>query len=351
MDVWNHPDFWSKLIGFGVVVALVVIGKLLMRLNERRRPEALRQASLHLGLTFRADDESLLKSFAAFSLFQGRSAKAKNFLRGSSGDREVVLFDAPNWSWNRLGPTVAAFRLSADVPEFSMKPEDPFYRVGEKFGMQKIDSETYQEFSKNYLIQGKREAAIREFFRPQVLRYFTQEKGWVLQGVAGWLLMYGRPGLRVAPQGLSAFLQQTRRIAHYFSEEPATELPSAPWCAEEIQEETIVYKNRGQGKRPSLFEPRAGFFLIALGVFAFIASITEAAWTGGYAGGLISAAFLLSWIGLAHVIRGTALVKYGGGFLMAFVALGIALVFLSVLRSESSEPTPEESTAQQATPY
>ncbi len=362
MDVWNDPDFWiNAIVGVGMA-ALVAIVRLLWRRSERKRTEAIRQASFYLGMTFLADDEDLVESFAAFPLFQeGRSKKAKNVLRGGSGDREVVLFDyASDWDNDRTTcRTVAAFRLSADVPEFSMYPKNILDRIGESFGRQYIDFETYQEFSRRYRLLGQKEAAIRELFRPQVLNYFTRERGWYLEGGLGWLLIYrasGKDDLRVAPQDLSAFLRKTTRIAHIFREEPATELPSAPFR----------YKNRGQGRQPSRFEPRgthipdayhaylkgrrAGFFLIALGVFAIIASMTEAAWTGGYAGQLLPAAFLLSWFGLARVIKGTFLVKFGGGFIVALIALGMTLVFLSATRSESGEPTPEESTPQQATP-
>ncbi len=124
-----------------------------------------------------------------------------------------------------------------------------------------------------------------------------------------------------------------------------------PFCAEEMQEGTILCKNCGQRQRPSHFEPRAGFFLVALGVSSFLASMTEAAWIGGYTGWwLLLSALLLTWFGLARVIRGSALAKYGGGFLVAFIAFGLTIGFLSRFRSESSEPTPEESTPQQATP-
>jgi hypothetical protein len=363
MDVWNHPDFWISLIVGGGLLALTAIFLVQWVRSQQKRPEAIRLASFRLGMTFLADDEGLVESFAAFPLFQeGRSSKtAQNVLRGSSGDREVVIFDyASDWNARRvICRTVAAFRLSADVPEFSMYPKNMLDRIGERFGWQYIDFETYQEFSRRYRLLGQKEAAIRELFRPQVLNYFTRARGWYLEGGLGWLLIYRaseKDDLRVAPQDLSAFLRKTTRIAHIFREEPAPELPSAPFR----------YKNRDQVRRPSLFEPRgthipdaydaylkerrAGFLFIALGVFAFIASMTEVAWTGGYAGWLIPAAFLLSWLGLASVIRGTSLVKIGGGFIVAFFALGISLVFLSAVRSEPSEPTPEESTPQQATP-
>lgn len=123
-----------------------------------------------------------------------------------------------------------------------------------------------------------------------------------------------------------------------------------PFCAKEMQEGTILCKNCGQRQRPSLSEPRAGFFLVALGICSFLASMTEAAWTGGYTGWwLLLSALLLTWLGLARVIRGTALVRYGGGFMVAFIAFGLTVGFLSRFRAESREPTPEESTPRQAT--
>ena len=340
MDFWNDPDFWINL-GFSAFVAILgFLGRHLLLRSERKRTEEIRQASFYLGMTFLADNEDLVRSFSAVPLFQeSRSKKAKNVLRGRSGDREEVLFDFEN-------KTIAAFRLSADLPRFSMCPEGILDKIGERFGMQDIDFETDQEFSRDYRLRGKEEAAIRELFRPLVLKFFTQEIGWYLEGGAGWLLIYQateKKGPRVAPQDLSAFLQQTRRIAHIFGEEPATESASAPFWAEEIQ-------TRGQGLRPSLVERRAGFFLVAFSVLAFIASMQEAAWTGGYTGSLLLVALLLSWLGLASVIQGTGLVKYGGGFLVTFFAFAITVVFLSSLHSESSEPTPEEITPPPATP-
>jgi len=251
MDVWNHPDFWSRLIVGGGLLALFValFAYFLVQFAriQQKRTEAIRQASFRLGMTFLADDEGLVESFAAFPLFQeeGSSKTVQNVLRGSSGDREVVIFDytsvrnaGSSRSMRFICRTVAAFSLSADVPEVSMYPKNMLDRIGERFGWQYIDFETYQEFSRRYRLLGQKEAAIRELFRPLVLKFFTRETGWYLEGGLGWLLIYrasGKDDLRVAPQDLSAFLRKTTRIAHIFREEPATELQSAPFR----------YKNRG----------------------------------------------------------------------------------------------------------
>ena len=184
MDFWNDLAFWINL-GFSAFVAILgFLGQRLWLRSERKRTEEIRQASFYLGMTFLADDEDLVRSFAAVPLFQeSRSKKARNVLRGSSGDREEVLFDFEN-------KTIAAFRLSADLPQFSMCPEGILDKIGERFGMQDIDFETDKGFSRDYRLRGKEEAAIRELFRPLVLKFFTQEIGWYLEGGAGWLLIY-----------------------------------------------------------------------------------------------------------------------------------------------------------------
>ncbi len=218
LDAWSDV-WWLILPGAAAIFATVW---LVRRRNERERTEAIRQASLHLGMSFVAEDEGLAsQSFSGLPLFQkGDSTKTKNVLRGSSGDGEVVVCDydytvSHGETSNTFRQTVAAFRLRAELPDFSMSPENILHRIGEVFGMQDIDFETHPEFSRSYRLRGSDEAAIRELFGSAVLEHFTNERGWSLEGGGEWLVIY-RASKRVAPEDLAAFLQQTTGIARVF---------------------------------------------------------------------------------------------------------------------------------------
>ena len=234
-----HPDqsalepgaTWSSymLLGMGAVffgagaISAVSFGIVAPQLR-RRRTEALRQAASTLALTFLEEDKMLeQEAFFQFPLFQrGSSREIRNILCKDSATGKTILFDydfqeVSGKNSSQYCQTVAAFHLpNRNLPQFSLRPENVFDKIGEFFGRQDIDFESYPEFSKVYLLQGQLEPAIRKAFNFEVLQFFSQNPGWWLEGGGEWLVIY-LIKRQVKPEELNIFLQQTTQISELFS--------------------------------------------------------------------------------------------------------------------------------------
>jgi len=77
------------------------------------------------------------------------------------------------------------------LAEFYMQPENFFHRIGEALGMTSdIDFEEHVDFSYNYRLTGNDEDFIRHNFNDDVLRFFAIEKGWSMEGLGFYLILY-----------------------------------------------------------------------------------------------------------------------------------------------------------------
>ncbi len=182
---------------------------------EQQRTERLRQAADELGFEFSPAGDSVLESWLAkFRLFsQGHSRKLWNVLRGRTADLDVAVFDykytVGSGKNARTYKTSAACFRAEDlaVPEFGLRPEGFWLRVGAAvFGFQDIDFDTHPKFSRNYLLRGPDEEAIRAAFTPTVLDYYEDRPGLSTEG-AGNVLLFYRHGVRIDPADVRAFLE------------------------------------------------------------------------------------------------------------------------------------------------
>ncbi len=104
--------------------------------------------------------------------------------------------------------TVISFQSpQLTLPEFSLRPEHMFHRIGEKMGMQDIDFESHPRFSKRYLLQGPDEEAIRRLFTAEVLEFFEAREGASVEA-SGDHFTFFRANNRVKPQRIRAFMEE-----------------------------------------------------------------------------------------------------------------------------------------------
>jgi hypothetical protein len=101
------------------------------------------------------------------------------------------------------------FRVSNDLmlPAFHIFPERWYHRIRKWFGMQDIDFIAYPEFSRYYLLQGEQEDFITKFFQKDaVVGHFTKHKGWSIEAVGKYFVMY-HPGMLVPLRDMRGFIK------------------------------------------------------------------------------------------------------------------------------------------------
>lgn len=184
---------------------------------QKRRTEALRMACRMMG--FRFEETSEPDELDAFPLHNhGRSRKLINVLRGELGGRPATIGDYSYYvnsgkSGHRVSQTVVLFTTAmSGLPDFDLSPENVLHKLASVFGYQDIDFDTNEEFSKQYLLRGPDEDAIRRAFTPDALMLLAGQPGWTVQAAGGRLLVY-RSAKNADPAQLPSFAADALRMA------------------------------------------------------------------------------------------------------------------------------------------
>ena len=188
---------------------------------EQKRSAALADVALRMGFNFEAKvPKERLATLGPFHLFKrGHSRKARNLMRGKSGDAEVVVLDyqyttGGGKNSHTHNQTVAIYPgagSAAALPEFTLAPEHWWDKVGQVLGYRDIDFEASEEFSKHYLLRGPDETAIRAAFGMDTLGFFAQNQGWSVESAGGALAVY-RGDKRAKPEEMQPFVAETANV-------------------------------------------------------------------------------------------------------------------------------------------
>ena len=185
--------------------------------GKRRRTAALRMAALHLGMVFRAKDDSVLESpMADLPLFQpGFRRRVTNVIHGES----IGVFDYTFERWGEESSqvqTVAAIRLKGrPLTSFRLAPRDVLDGIRSLFGGEDLEFEEAPDFSNDYRLRGANAEEVRALFTIELRHLLVIGRGWSLEGRDDWLIAYRKHRL-VAPDHLSEFLQHARQIFEIF---------------------------------------------------------------------------------------------------------------------------------------
>lgn len=210
----------------GVALLVAVIG-ILVYLNERKRAERWQQAAAELAFEFLDKDEGLLAELGGFNLFsQGRRRKMRNLLRGTSSDTEVSIFDyrytvggGKNSTTHKQ--TAICFQSERlDLPDFELRPERWYHKIGTMFGYQDIDFSDFPEFSRKYILRGEDEQSVRDLFTAPVVEHFERLGGISAEGHGGRLVVY-RHSRRVKPADVREFLEECFGVYSVLTERTA----------------------------------------------------------------------------------------------------------------------------------
>ncbi|MFK7980720.1 MAG: hypothetical protein AB8G86_12115 [Saprospiraceae bacterium] len=195
--------------------------------SKSHRTEQLERIAKELELSFAAKDEfgliNLLKDFKLFR--RGGRKRITNIL----GEKEESLegdFRVFDYRYTiSTGKSSRTFRQTVffvqskklGLPEFYMQPEHFFYKIGNYLGIEDIDFEEFPQFSDQYWLKGKDEAAVRRSMNAEILHFFTIEKYWSLEGLNYFLIFYSKNKVLHGDQ-VKMLYHKGKQIVEMFSE-------------------------------------------------------------------------------------------------------------------------------------
>ena len=203
------------LIIGGVIafVGLIIAGTMMF---ERKRRDAMEGVANELSLTFFPKGEPTMQAaLGKLHLFdQGHSKKFMNMMTGSANGVEVAIFmyrykTGGGKHQHTHNQTVISFQ-SPDLmlPQFEIRPERLFHKIGKAFGYRDINFDSHPQFSKQYLLRGPNEDAIREFFDVDRLDFIEElPKGVCIEAQHNRLIFY-RGGKRLKPDQIRDFMAE-----------------------------------------------------------------------------------------------------------------------------------------------
>ena len=182
---------------------------------------ALISAELKLNF-FPKGSTSLFERLKPFYLFsKGRSRKIKNLMEGEANKVELAIFDyqyttGGGENSHTYRQSILFFRSpKLYLPDFSLRPENVFHKIGGAFGYKDIDFVTHPIFSKSYLLRGDNEAAIRGLFNNKLLNFIQSQQKISIEGSGDQLIFY-RNKNRVKPEEVESFMEEGFQVFGQF---------------------------------------------------------------------------------------------------------------------------------------
>lgn len=109
--------------------------------------------------------------------------------------------------------TLLYFKASLPIPNFTLHKEGFVDTLLALTGFNDIDFDDFPAFSYYYLLKGKHEDKVREFFTPALLRFFESNKGYHVECADNYVIIYKRKGL-LEPDDVHLMIQ----FAQHFTE-------------------------------------------------------------------------------------------------------------------------------------
>jgi carbonic anhydrase len=191
------PIFAPILI-FGAIIVIVVLLLIYQRKKERERTEALRQVAAQLRWNFAEEPPlNMIPNFEYFGLFNsGHSKRMRNLMYGEASGIKAGVFDyiyvtgSGKSSQTHYQTVVYLEPGNLRVPYFSLRPENFMHKIISAFGYQDIDFAQRPEFSRNYLLRGQDEPAIRQVFNDPLLTFYENYGGVCTDAGGNQLLLF-----------------------------------------------------------------------------------------------------------------------------------------------------------------
>ena len=209
----------------GIVFPIFFVGLLILIFwrKGKKRTERFALISAELKLNFfPKGSTSLFERLKTFYLFsKGWSRKIKNLMEGEANKVELAIFDYQYTTHGGQHPQTHRQSLlfirspKLNLPDFSLRPENVFHKIGSAFGDKDIDFETHPIFSKSYLLRGDNEAAIRGLFNNELLNFIQSQQKISIEGSSDQLIFY-RHKNRVKPEEVESFMEEGFQVFDQF---------------------------------------------------------------------------------------------------------------------------------------
>jgi hypothetical protein len=203
---------------FGIFVLVAILAFVYSQYLEKKRTDNLSKLAEEMGLSYFPQGNGDLQSrMSPFELFnQGRSRLIKNLITGETDEVRISIFDyrfttgsGKNQSTQKH--TVAALESNKlNVPQFSLRPENFFDKVGSLLGFKDINFDDHPVFSGMFVLKGPNQEAIKSFFDHSLLDFFAQRPTILVEGNSRRLIYY-RPGIR-KPEEIQNLLSEAYQV-------------------------------------------------------------------------------------------------------------------------------------------
>ena len=190
------------------------------RRAEKRHTHALRTLARELNLKFNPDGHPQLhQSLKRFHLATlGPFGMMTNLMYGQRDGTDIALFEY-EYSRGRNHPirqtVIWMQRRGTRLTEFSLRPAGVWNQLGGWSGHGDIHFESHPDFSRDSLLRGDDESAIRELFTDEVLDFYEAHPELITEGEGNKLLFY-REAVVVPPEGIRAFLEEALVVRSLF---------------------------------------------------------------------------------------------------------------------------------------
>jgi hypothetical protein len=206
---------------FAIIILFVVIF-LYQRKKERERAQQLQAVAGQLGWSFAEEAPlNMIPGLDHFTLFShGHSKQIKNMMYGEASGIKAAVFDyvyVTGAGKNRQTHYQTVVYLepgNLNLPHFSLRPEGFFTKIMTAFGYQDIDFGQRPEFSRQYILRGQDELAIRQTFNDRMLAFFESYPGTCTDAGGNQLLVF-RSGHRFPPQETQSYIGLALNVVNH----------------------------------------------------------------------------------------------------------------------------------------
>ncbi|MFC1619848.1 hypothetical protein ACFL45_07875 [Candidatus Neomarinimicrobiota bacterium] len=208
-----------------IVAGAAIVGGIIWLViqYEKKRTAALEAVASDIGLEFSAiKGDQLLERMQVFSLFnKGHGRKIKNVMKAEDENANLSIFDyqyttgGGKHQHTHHHSVIAMESDALKLPEFSLRPENLFHKIGAAVGFQDIDFDDHPEFSEWFVLKGEDEEAIRNFFDAELRDFFALRKGTYIESAPG-VFIYLHGG-RKKPEQMREFITEGYMIYSTFA--------------------------------------------------------------------------------------------------------------------------------------